>query len=117
MATPKGRTLRVRFTDGEFAALDRLAGRLGTDRSTVVRRALRALAERPDGPEGRMTLDEALGLLEARARDGDTRSILRVVDRLDGPGGADDPFASFDVPDAVPDSWGDRPDHTNEDEE
>src|SRR5262245_44660885 len=59
-------------------ALDGIASQRGTTRSEV----LRALVTHELDPPDRMTLTEALDLLDAKARAGSTQAIVRIVDRL-----------------------------------
>jgi len=71
--------LTARLSAEELRRLDELAAHRGTSRSATVRHLLDdAALERP----GRMSLDEALDLLDAKARDGDFRAIVAVIDRF-----------------------------------
>ena len=62
------------------AAADELATMRGTSRSEVVRQAVTLALDPPE----RMQLEEALDLLDAKARSGNTVAIVKIVERLVG---------------------------------
>jgi hypothetical protein len=71
-------SVTTRLNADELAHVDQLAADRGTNRSEV----LRLLAQRELVPPGRMQLEEALDLLDAKARAGNTQAIIKISDRL-----------------------------------
>ncbi len=94
-------TIRVRVSDPTCAVVDELAAEHGTTRSEIVRRMIDAYARDLDAPPaGPPTLDEAVSLLAAQARNGIATSTVALVRHLvqhaNGTVPPSDPLAELD---------------------
>lgn len=74
----RGTAVATRLGPEELARLDEVVRQRGTSRSE----ALRALTRRELDPPERIELEEALDLLDAKARAGNVQAIIKIVDRL-----------------------------------
>jgi len=70
----------TRLDAEELRRVDAAATERGTSRAEVLRTLTRR--ELLDAPD-RMTLEEALDLLDAKARAGNVQAIIRIVERLE----------------------------------